>query len=306
MTEHSFPRNRFLVCPLLWGSGLLLLGLCQPGCLLWRERTPVPADVASCRQLSQRGLYALQKGDVDVAERFLRRAVQTNPRDPQAQHYHSELLWMQGDKIGSLSAAEQARALAPEDPQLLAHVAEKYLELEQLAEAKQLADEAVDLCPQCVAAWTVRARANQASGQWESARADYERALQLSPRNPTLLLELADVHRQLNRPLRALAVLGTLRETYPPGEETSELLTREAAAYAALDRLPDAILAQRQAVERQPLPAAFEQLAAYQRAAGDEAGAVASLAQARHTPANLFAPPPAAAIAESNPAATLR
>jgi|GEM_PF-3417433 len=256
-----------------------LCALC--GCMLLRDRGPVAKDVADCRKLSQRGVQALQRGDLPVAESLLQRAVTTNPRDPQAQQLLSEALWKQGQFTAATQAAEAAWRLSPDDPLMAVRLGEQYLDMGRGKDAELLAIEAIDLQPQCSAAWGLKARALAVQGNLETALADAQRALQTDPRNQRLLLETAEIQRRLARPQRALAALGTLRETYVLGEEPAQLLALEATAYEALGRHREAALAWNQVVVKAPSAANWLSLAESQRLANQPEAAAFSLARGR-------------------------
>jgi tetratricopeptide (TPR) repeat protein len=82
--------------------------------------------------------------------------------------------------------------------------------------------------------------------------ADYHRALRYEPDNSAVLLEIAELHRQLNDPDRSLANLQCLSDNYPPGEEPQQVLYLTGLAYMALGRHGDAIEALAAARDRGP------------------------------------------------------
>ncbi len=79
------------------------------------ERTVVSEDVANSRKLSQRGIGALERGDLVAAESLLNKAVQSNPDDAQARHYHSESLWKAGQYDAALAESQLAYNNSTED-----------------------------------------------------------------------------------------------------------------------------------------------------------------------------------------------
>jgi tetratricopeptide (TPR) repeat protein len=124
------------------------------------------------------------------------------------------------------------------------------LTMGRLDEALRLANAALDSQPSCFAAWALRARVAQREGRSDDALADLHRALEHAPGDRQLLLEVAEIHRSLGRPQRALAALATLRETYPDGEVPAETLYLSGLAMAALERPADAIDAYLAAADR--------------------------------------------------------
>ncbi len=151
----------------------------------------------------------------------------------------------------------------------------------QMENAVKLANEAIDLDPKRSSALALRARIERAQGKLDDAVCDYHRALESDPNNRQLLFETAEVYRQLNKPRRALAVLGTLRETYIPDEEPPQLFALEGSAYQALERNTEAIQAFTAVVQRAPSAEAWISLANVQQKAGLWDPAAASLAQAQ-------------------------
>ncbi len=261
----------------LFGATLILC--C--GCSLWsKARGPVPQDVADCRKLSQRAVGALHRGDVATAESLAQRAVQTNPLDPQAHQFYSEALWRAGQRDAAIIQAQEAQKLLPDDPLVTVRLGEQYQEQGRSAEAVELASQAIDICPACATGWALRARARASLGQLNESLPDFQQALRYQPTDQKLLLELAELHRRLNRPERALATLGSLRETYPAGEEPPQLLVLESDAFAALGRWPESVRARTQLAQKMPSPENWQALAAAQQHAGHENAAQLSLAEA--------------------------
>ncbi len=287
-TRHGVRYGNIVLYVLLPGIvpclrvGLLLILLTSTGCTLWsKARGPVPQDVADCRKLSQRAVGALHRGDIATAESLAQRAVETNPQDPQARQLYSEALWRAGQRDAAIAHALQAQKLLPDDPLVLVRLGEQYQEQGRSVEAAELASQAIDICPNCGSGWALRARARASLGKLNEALPDFQQALRYQPSDQKLLLELAELHRRMNRPERALATLGSLRETYPAGEEPPQLLVLEADAFAALDRWPQAVRARTQLAEKMPSPENWQFLAAAQQRAGQEQAAQLSLAEAQ-------------------------
>jgi len=80
-----------------------------------------------------------------------------------------------------------------------------------------------------------------ASGQPRDALADYLRALRYSPSDRKILLEVAELYRQLDQPERALQTLQALADSYAPGEDHNNCYILTGLAYTALGRYNDAI-----------------------------------------------------------------
>ena len=70
-------------------SGIVAMG----GCRLPGRDGPVSQSLATSRQLSHRGVNALEHGDAQGAASFLGEAVKSCPADPQARAHYAEALW---------------------------------------------------------------------------------------------------------------------------------------------------------------------------------------------------------------------
>lgn len=182
----------------------------------------------------------MERGQWGRAETMLSKAVQTCPIDSDARRQYAETLWHRGDKPAAIKQLEEARKLSNEDPALAVRLGELYLESGQVQLARDAADAALQIDPKSAAAWALHARSMTAVGEPRQALADYQRSLGYEPDKQDVLLGVAEAYRQLNQPDRALCVLQTLTETYPPGEQPRQVLYLEGLALTALGRYDDA------------------------------------------------------------------
>lgn len=220
-------------------GGILAVSL--PGCHLTGRDGPVPRALAVSRQLSQRGVAAIEREDWDEAERLLSQAVRACPADVDARRHYASALWERGLRQKAIAQLEEATRLAGENAGLYALIAEMRLAMGEKEEAWRNVQRAIDLDPKLASAWAVRARIALGNGQTEQALADYHRAVGLAPEDRQIKLAIAELHRQLNQPQRALAVLHSLADSYSPGEEPAEVLRLQGEAYLALGRHDDAV-----------------------------------------------------------------
>lgn len=218
----------------------LLLASTSAGCRTLSSRGPVPASVASCRQLTQQGTSAIDRGDWKRAEGLLARAVQSSGNDADARRYYAEALWRRGARTEALVQMQQARRLAGEDPNLAVRTGELHLELSDTQSASQMVNEALRMDPKLANAWALRGRVSAAGGQHRAALADYQRALGYAPGDRDVGILIAEAYRQLNEPERALVSLQTLAESYSPGDEPQRLLLLQGLALSALQRYDEA------------------------------------------------------------------
>ena len=120
-----------------------------------------------------------------------------------------------------------------------------------------------------------------ATGRQDQALADYHRAIGYAPNDRQILLQIAELYRQLNRPRRALATLHSLAATYSPGEEPQQVLYLTGLAYVALGRYDEGIESlSTAAIREQPTPEILFRLGEAELLAGRPAQAEAAAQQA--------------------------
>ena len=203
------------------------------------------------------------------------------PVDAEARRHYAESLWRRGARQEAIAQLEEAGRLAGEDASLWARLAEMHLANGQPELARQNAEQALDLDPKLPAAWAIRGGVTRAAGQPRQALADYLRALGYAPSDRAILLEIAELHRQLNQPERALQTLQTLADTYSPGEEPGQVLYLMGLAYVALGRYDDGVESLSAAVTRaKPTPEMFCRLGEAELLAGHPAEAADAARQA--------------------------
>jgi tetratricopeptide (TPR) repeat protein len=243
------------------GCGLALCLLAAvAGCRL-PGRGPVSGEVLNCRQLTQRGISAMDRGQWDEAESYLSQAVRTCPVDCDARRHYAQALWQRGARTEALAQIEEAIHLSADDPSLLIRCGQMHLEQGQIEPALDCAGQALDLDPQRAEAWILRGQAMRRAGDLRQALADFHRGLSCSPGDRDALLETAELYRQMNQPQRALASLHTLADTYPIGEEPQEVAFLSGLALTALGRHDEAIEQFQSAASEQPTPENFFRLA---------------------------------------------
>lgn len=259
----------------------LLLALLSAGCQLPGREGPVSQSVANCRRLSQQGVAALEQGKQPTAESLLAKAVAACPVDAEARRHYAESLWRRGARSDAIAQLEEAGRLAGDDATLRTRLAEMHLASGQLEPARQDADLALNLDPKLPSAWAIRGGVSRAAGQPNEALADYLRALSYAPNNRDTLLAVAELHRELNRPERAVQSLQTLADTYSPGEEPGQIHYLIGLAYVALGRYDDGVDSISTAVARgKPTPEMLCQLGEAQLLAGRPLEAAGAARQA--------------------------
>jgi tetratricopeptide (TPR) repeat protein len=208
---------------------------------MFRAREPVSKPVSEARQLSQRGLNAMERGDYASAESLLSDAVKVCPQDLNARRQYAEALWQRGERELALEHVVKALLQSPDDLQLAVRAGEMQLAMGRRDDALHMADQVLDQNPAEPRAWALRGRTYKAQGDYDRALADFHRALEFNRDDRAVLLETAELYRTVNRPQRALNTLTRLRETYGPLEEAQQVLYLQGLAFNALGRTEDAV-----------------------------------------------------------------
>jgi tetratricopeptide (TPR) repeat protein len=258
--------NCATICPLFCS---LLLCCAMTGCQTFSRRGPVPKEVQNCRELSAEGMAAMDRGDWQHAEKLFDDAIRTCPVDAEARRRYAEVLWHRGEANAAMGQLEEAARLSPDKPEVAIRMGEIYLSLDRWENARRAADQALAIDRANPSAWSLRARANQASGDMRQAMADFQRALACQPGDPTTLEQLAELYRRMGQPERALTALQTWIDTYPPGDEPPRALHLQGLALASLSRHEAAVESYDLAIRRGgPSPDLYCHLAESELAAG--------------------------------------
>lgn len=259
----------------------LVIATSSSGCCFWRNQNPIKESVVESRQYLQHGVNALDRKDLDEAERFLSQAVRACPDDAEAHCRYAELLWQRQRPEDAMRQVETATKIDPNDAEILIRAGELYRQAGRWPQAKTYAERAIDLDPKSAEAWLLRGRAQYQSGETRQALADVQRSLHYEPRSREALQLSAELYRKLEEPHRALVSLQALADTYSPGEEPQQLFIEEGLTYAALQRHSDAANALRQAQHRGPPTAELLLLTCEaESAAGDATAAFRAAQQA--------------------------
>lgn len=230
--------------------GLAAALLPGAGCALVHRSGGDTRAIVASRSLSQRGLTAIEQQDWKTAEVLLSEAVEVCGACPEARRYYAETLWHKGDTVQALKQLDMAIDASSQDASLWVRRAEMKLDLNQIAEARADADRAIDVDPSFASGWIVRARAQERAGKLKEALGDLHRALACDSSRNEILVEIAEIYRQLGDPQRALMNLQSVAENYSRGTEPPRVLFLSGLAYSALGRYDDAAAAYHQAAER--------------------------------------------------------
>lgn len=251
------------------------------GCRLPGREGPVSQSLAESRKLSRQGVAAMERGQQQQAEALLAQAVKVCPADNEARRNYAETLWLHGSRAEAIAQMEEVARSGGADAAFWTRLTEMYLAAGRVDAAGQSVQQALDLDPKLASAWAVRGGVMRASGQQRQALADYLRALGYAPGDNKILLEVAELYRQLDQPERALQTLQVLADSYAPGEEPQQVLYLTGLAYTALGRHGDAVDSFSAALLRdKPTPEILYRLGEAELLAGriDEAANVAQQA----------------------------
>jgi tetratricopeptide (TPR) repeat protein len=251
------------------------------GCRLPGRDGPVSQSLAESRKLSRQGVAAMERGQQQQAETLLAKAVKVCPSDPEARRNYAETLWMHGSQTEAIAQMEQVARTGCEDATFWTRLAEMYLAAGRADAAGLSVQQALDLDPKLASAWAVHGRAMMATGQPRQALADYLRALGYAPGDAKILIEVAELYRQLDQPERALQTLQVLADSYAPGEEPQQVLYLTGLAYSALGRPGDAVESFSAALIRdKPTPEILYRLGEAELLAGHQDEALNAVQQA--------------------------
>ena len=231
---------------------LVLVAACS-GCALIGHERPVTKQLAESRQVSQRGITALERGDWQAGETLLAQSIKLCSVDPEPHYQYAEALWHRGAKEQALAEMQEAlacyRATTRRSPCGPARCASTWASSTKPNAAWPTTRSIWD--PHLAAGWALRGQVAQAQGRLDDALAFFHRALQFQRDNKLVLLLIAEVYRQQNRPDRALNTLQTLRDGFNPGEEPQRVLYLEGLAFFALGRYDDAVDSYTLALQRE-------------------------------------------------------
>ena len=234
----------------------------------------VPESLATCRELSQNGVAAMELGEWDRARAVLDQAVTSSPTDADARRHLAEALWQSYSPREAVVHMEAAVQLDPRHAPTVVRAGEMLLEVGAAERALERAEEAIALDSTLAGGWALRGRVERQRGNAVRALADMQQALRFAPHQTDILLQVAEVQYELGRPQRSLTILHRLLDIYPPGEEPQQVLWLEGLAYGQMRRHQDAVDSLAAASLRaQPPAKLLYELARAEQSAGQTAAA---------------------------------
>ncbi len=158
------------------------------------------------------GDQKLQAGDIEGGLQQFRLAISEAPNDMPDRLFTEVIariptnLFLHGQRAAAIEMAQQAEALAKQNPKRLAAVAGFYLVIDDASEATRLAELATQAGPDSAAAHQVLATARHITLRLDEAESEYARALTLDPKSVSAREALADLKRGAGKFEDALAL----------------------------------------------------------------------------------------------------
>jgi len=110
-----------------------------------------------------------------------------NPADLESSIKLAASVRKMGNAAKAVEITQQARALHPRDPYLLAELSAALISAEQPLAAIDILDEGLALAPQYARLWSLKGAALDQQEHYEAARKHYARAMQITPNDPNIL-----------------------------------------------------------------------------------------------------------------------
>jgi tetratricopeptide (TPR) repeat protein len=243
----------------------LMVSVLIAGCQFNRSFVQLSPTQILGSERGRQGIAAMERGDLNEAEKRLEDAVKLSKNDTNHRRYYAEVLWQQGKHQEALQQLGEAIQRGGQDnASLHLSLAEKYLIIQDYPTAYQHADEAVRLASQESQSWALRGRVRRLQAErlsenservltmFHQSREDFLRAVSLSPNDRELLPELAAVQMRCGQNEQALATWLSVQSLYPQGGEPTEVLLGKANTFLSLRRFDEAVVCLTDVRQREP------------------------------------------------------
>src|SRR4029077_17676893 len=168
------------------------------------EWPAAPAGAAGCRGAWPGGppgwvlcsIVALFADQKDTALALMEERLATDPSDVQCLLQKAECLLALGRRAEALSSANDAAALAAQDPVALDAIGTFFVYAAAHPRALDVYNQAVEAAPKNIAILGKRAEVHRHLGDFERSARDHEAVLAIDPRNSDALRGLAELRRQ--------------------------------------------------------------------------------------------------------------
>jgi Flp pilus assembly protein TadD len=180
----------------------LLLGACSQSPSLLQDLALKSDNTGSTDSDSPRPQTELQKSTLYWGQEYAKRPTELEP----ALNYAKDLKAL-GEKRKAFAVLQQAAMFHSNDPKLVSEYGRLALELNQVNVAGQLLAAADDPARPDWRVISARGTVLAKQGKYSDAVPFYERALTLSPNNPTIMNNLAMAHAMMGDPKKAEEIL---------------------------------------------------------------------------------------------------
>ena len=213
-------------------------------------RNPVSNDVVAARQISLKGIEAMEQGRWEEAEALFASAIETYPADERAHRRYAELLWRRGERDNAILHMERCIRLSGGDPNLRVRLGEMHLSYGNTGLAQRQSKRAILGNRDSPAAWALRGDVLRRQGKLGEAMVSYHRALSFQEHYPHVQTALAEIYQQRRRPRRVLSTLDSLVASQAKGKIPQRVLYLQGLAFKELQRYDDSIASLAAAAER--------------------------------------------------------
>ena len=261
--------------------GLAAVVVSVSGCSTFRAFDQANTTLGDARLWEQGGRDALSHGRVDEAKICLRRAINNAPQDGRIREQLADICMENGEYAEAIIELTQAVDLSSDDPELRVKLGNAYLRVGKLIPATREAQLALESNRQLASAWELCGRTHWARGELTEALADFQRALSIAPNLKDVQIQVAQLHRQMKQPKRALSGIEQLLSRYPIGQEPKEALLFQGVLLMDLEQYESAMEKLQIAASRQDATSeTFVQLSRAQVLAGQPSLARSTLTRA--------------------------
>ncbi len=163
-------------------------------------------------------------GQEDQAIKFLKRSIKKSPGNLVAHEQLADVYLKTGQPELAAMQLEQAIAGTTERHQLHIKLGRLYLDLRKTELAGRQAELAIKMDMAQAQAWELAGDVHVAKSELSQAVNAYQRALSLTPKDPTVCCKLCELHLKMEQPLRALATLEQLNLNESPHETSPEIM----------------------------------------------------------------------------------
>lgn len=177
----------------------------MPPTLAANPAKPLVENQQMYRELMAQGNVQRDRGQTSRAYQLYKQAASLNPADAAAQRQLADAAYALGKYDEAAAAYGKALAVEPDNVDLLRGVTESLLAGGQSSAALPYAEHWVRLQPDDQSARLALARAQTLLGQYDQAEQSYQKAAELGPQNPALLLGQGEVYLQQGQQDKAIA-----------------------------------------------------------------------------------------------------